>query len=186
MNILSPRSLANRWKNASNLALSAGIFILLLLLCTIGMVCAFFQSMDAKSNIITIGENVTKIEETFIPPEAIHQGGRYTKAVSVKNLGSVPCYVRVFAEFSDPEQADALIADFNNTDWSEKQTDGYYYYNEPLAAGQTTPPLFTSLYAKKKLSDFYMILYSESVQISSFSTPISAFQAFFDRRENEK
>lgn len=179
--MISPhlKCLANQWKNVSNqtLAAAALFLFLLVLVSAASATYAFFLSMDTKINAITVGENTTKIEESFTPPERIEQGERYTKTVAIKNLGSVPCYVRVFAEFSDPKQAGALTADFNESDWTAKQPDGYYYYKTILPAGQMTVPLFTSLSAAQSLSAFEMLVYSESIQAGTFSDPLSAFRS---------
>lgn len=179
--MISPylKYLTNQCKNISNQTLAAAVLFLFffLLVSAASATYAFFLSMDTKINAITVGENTTKIEESFIPPQKIDQDECYTKTVAVKNLGSVPCYIRVFAEFSDPKQAAALTADFNESDWTAKQPDGYYYYKKLLPAGQITTPLFTSLSAKQSLSAFEMLVYSDSIQVGTFSDPLSAFQS---------
>lgn len=38
--------------------------------------------------------------------------------------------MRVFAEIEDPDTASAVDIDFNTSDWTVKQPDGYYYYKK--------------------------------------------------------
>ena len=95
--------------------------------------------------------------------------------MTVRNRGSVPCYVRVFAEAVDPGKSDALEIDWNRTEWTDKQKDGYYYYKEPLPVGAVTAPLFTTLHAAAELENFRMIVYSESIQAEGASAPQEAF-----------
>ncbi len=152
--------------------LICGVCLLLLT----GGICAYLISVANQTNSFTVGENVTRIEEDFDPPTTIEAGESYEKKVTVRNVKSVPCYVRVFAEFSDPEQEDAMRLDFNTTDWTVKQTDGYYYYKSILPVGEATEPLFEKIYAEKDSSNLELIVYSESVQAEGASDPQTAFQ----------
>lgn len=155
------------------------VFCLLVL--TTGIV-AFFGSVSDRINNVTVGENVTKIEEIFDPPDKIEEGKDYIKKVTIRNQGSVPCYVRAFAETVDPAAAAGIQIDWNRTDWSRRQKDGYYYYHRALAAGETTEPLFTTLSAKKDLKDFRIIVYSESVQAQGSGSPQEAFAPYEEGR----
>ena len=137
--------------------LVCGVCLLLLT----GGICAYLISTANQTNSFTVGENVTQIEEVFEPPETIEAG---------------QSYVRVFAEFSDPEQADAMRLDFNTTDWTVKQTDGYYYYKKILPVGEATAPLFEEIYAEKDSAKLELIVYSESVQAEGSTSPQEAFQ----------
>lgn len=152
--------------------LICGVCLLLLT----GGICAYLISVANQTNSFTVGENVTRIEEDFDPPTTIEAGESYEKKVTVRNVKSVPCYVRVFAEFSDPEQEDAMRLDFNTTDWTVKQTDGYYYYKSILPVGEATKPLFEEIYAEKDSANLELIVYSESVQAEGASDPQAAFQ----------
>lgn len=154
-------------------AICCGLCLLLLT----GAICAYLISVANRINEVTVGENVTQIEEEFEPPETMEAGQNYEKKVTVRNVKSVPCYVRVFAEFSDPEQADAMRVDFNSEDWTVKQTDGYYYYKSILPVGEVTKPLFEEIYAEKDSNNLELIVYSESVQAEGASDPQEAFAA---------
>lgn len=150
----------------------------LFLLCTmlIGITAGFLISSDSVTNRLSCGYNSAVIRENYEAPETFAKGESYTKEVSVRNEGSVPCYVRVFAEISRPEAREAVDVDYSTSDWS-KMSDGYYYYSRVLNAGEESSPLFTTLTAKENVSDFEMICYSESVQSYGFAGAKEAFEA---------
>lgn len=159
--------------------------ILLILVVSIGVnllafsgIFAYLTSQDKAINTFTIGQNVSSIQETFTPPSELQQGDSCTKIVSVKNEGSVSCYVRVLAEVEDPLIAEGIEIDWNTKDWTEKQSDGYYYYKKAIEAGETTEPLFTTLTAKKDLSEFRMIVYEESTQSRDYDNAVDAFASY--------
>ena len=111
-----------------------------------------------------MGENTSQIEERFGTYESFEKGGSYEKRVTVKNTGNIPCFVRVFAEIEEPDCREKIQLDFNEKDWSEKQEDGFYYYQHVLLPGQTSEPLFTTITAGEDVSDFRMICFSETIQ----------------------
>lgn len=147
------------------------------LLLLTGGICAYLISVADQTNQWTVGENVTQIEEVFEPPETIKAGQSYEKKVKVRNIKGVPCYIRVFAEFSDPQQADAMQLEFNSEDWTTKQGDGYYYYKKVLSVGEATEPLFEGFHAEKDSANLELIVYSESVQAAGTENAEEAFAA---------
>lgn len=151
--------------------LAAALLCIILITVTSG----FNIFADKAVNLLNFGDNRVTIEEDFGEHTSFIKGQSYTKDVSVRNTGSVPCYVRVFAEVEDPDTASALSIDFNTTEWTEKQSDGYYYYKEILDEGKTTTPLFTKLMAEADITDFRMICYCETVQAEGFGTAAQAF-----------
>lgn len=152
----------------------------IILICMISILipvtAAFLLSKDSLQNPFTIGENTSHIEEEFGSYDSFEAGKDYTKKVSVKNDGSVDCYVRVFAEIEDPDTASAVDIDFNTSDWTAKQPDGYYYYKKIIKANESTVPLFTQITAKKDVDEFQMIVFSETVQSDGSSDAVSAFR----------
>ena len=152
--------------------------LVLFLLCTmlIGITAGFLISSDSVTNRLSCGYNSAVITEKYEAPETIAKGESCTKEVSVRNEGSVPCYVRVFAEVSNPKTRAVLDVDYNTSCWSKK-SDGYYYYSRILNAGEVSEPLFTTLTARETINDFEMICYSETVQAYGFAGPKEAFAA---------
>lgn len=128
---------------------------------------AYFADKDSAKNKISIGKNDISITEEFSTPDSISPGDVITKKPVVKVSGT-DCYVRMFCEFDDSNVTYANL-DFNTTDWTTKQPDGYYYYKHKLSDGEETKPLFTKVtiddtVADESITDFDIIIYSESAQ----------------------
>lgn len=143
-------------------------------------VYAYFSDTDSKQNTLSIGANTTEITEEFDPPEEITPGTVFVKKPSVKNTGSVPCYIRVLCEFSDSVYEDMFLLDFNTDDWTDKQDDGYFYYKRILSPGSTTEPLFTAVkYEGVSVleTEFEIIIREESVQSENYSNYKDAFDS---------
>ena len=161
---------------AKGLAKTDLLVLFLLCLMLVGETAGFLISTDSVTNRLSCGYNTAEIVENYVPLSSFAKGEEVTKEVKVRNEGSVPCYVRVFAEISRPEAREAIDVDFSTSDWS-KMSDGYYYYSRVLNAGEESSSLFTTLTAKENVSDFEMICYSESVQAYGFAGAKEAFEA---------
>ena len=148
--------------------------LFLLCLTMVGVTAGFLVSTDSALNRLSSGYNTAGIVESYNPPSSFAKGDEITKEVKVKNEGSVPCYVRVFAEVSDPEARDAIDVDYNTSSWV-KNSDGYYYYSRILKTGEESEPLFTTLTAKSDADGFKIICYSETVQAEGFNNAQEAF-----------
>ena len=83
--------------------------------------------------------------------QGVMPGSVVSKIVTVENTGSGTAWVRIsiekaiaLAEGLEGEiDLDLIRLDLDTEHWTEH--DGYYYYNAPLAAGETTEPLFTTV-----------------------------------------
>lgn len=133
---------------------------------------AYFTAEDTATNVITAGNVQIDLQETAIPEEGgdpvpfedvigVMPGGEASKIVEVKNTGDKSAYIRIqvqkaleLAEGKTGETDLGLIGmNIDTENWTEK--DGYYYYNAPLAAGETTKPLFTVVSFSKEMGDLY-------------------------------
>lgn len=132
---------------------------------------AYFTAEDTVHNVITSGgididllewANEEKTEE--FPSEGVTgvmPGAEITKIVEVKNTGSNEAWIRVKAvkdiHLAQGVEGDVnlglMVLDFDTEKWTEK--DGYYYYKEPLASGETTTPLFASVTFDVKMDNRY-------------------------------
>lgn len=157
-----------KWK----ICLLAFCAVLLLMIPT---AIAFLLDSDGAINEFSVGENTSHIDEDFGSYESFKSGQSYEKEVAVVNDGSVDCYVRVLAEIEDPDVAAGIDIDFNDTDWTGKQEDGFYYYKKAISPGEETAPLFTTLSVTEDLDEFQMICYSETVQAAGASGYMDAF-----------
>lgn len=164
------------------------LILSLCLLGSVGTLYAYFKVSDTLTNKFTFGNNTIEIIEEFEVPQDPQPGSSFTKKPTVKNTGTVPCYVRMLVEFSDNRAADDSRIDFNTMDWTEKQTDGYYYYKNVLTVGATTKPLFTTVTFDSDanvddIQDFDIIVYAESVQSENHSSPTEAFENYIPSNE---
>lgn len=132
---------------------------------------AFFTEVSTAKNVITTGsveialhEITDQLDENGepIPFEDIDgamPGTSVSKIVYLENTGESDAWVRIRADKSirlagEGEADLSLITmDFNTEAWTEK--DGYYYYNEKLAPGKTTEPLFTSVTFAAEMDNTY-------------------------------
>ena len=145
-------------------------------------ITAYFTDADQKENLTTIGGNEIEITEEFDPPEELKPGITFNKYPCVRNTGTVPCYVRMFAEVNDSSVGQYTTFQFDNDKWTTKKEDGYYYYKNVLKVGETTEPLFTTVSISdsindSKLKDFDIIIYAESVQSEGFSDYDAAWKS---------
>ena len=134
---------------------------------------AYLTNWKSKDNPFSIGYNEIEVREEVNMPDELKPGIEFTKKPSVYNSGTVPCYVRVFAEFSVSDVAPFTSLDFDTANWTEKQPDGYYYYKSILAPGKSTTDLFTKVSIAadadiNKMQDFDIIIYAESIQSEGF------------------
>lgn len=157
------------------------LFVNVLLISGIS-ISAYYYDKAMNQNSFTVGYNEIQVIEEFTPPSELRPGVAFTKSPAIKNTGTVPCYVRMFAEANNSSVGKYMSYDFNTTEWSEKKADGFYYYNTILQPGETTEALFTTVTiasdaVESELKDFDIIVYSESVQSDGYDTAEDAWNA---------
>ena len=117
---------------------------------------AYLTDDDVKQNEIRAAENKVHIEEEFEPPEDPQPGDVIVKKPWVVNDSKIPVYVRIRVCFSDSRGESQCEPLQIHRKWS-LQEDGYYYYENVLAAGEKTEPLFESIQLKlSRLTDLQM------------------------------
>lgn len=136
------------------------IAIVALLLATLAAgSLAYFTDEATAHNVITTGDVDIELREWADEDRAqrfpedgvsgVMPGAEVTKIAEVANVGSGAAWVRARVDKSIiktgqvPGDASLMTLDINTTDWTEK--DGYYHYNKPLAPGEVTAPLFTTV-----------------------------------------
>lgn len=160
------------------------------ILCGVGTVWGYFFYGTWNGNTLTVGANTIRIAEEYQPPEQLTVGENvFRKRVQVENTGSVPCFVRVFADFSDsdvracselsPDGSSYYPADqfarYLPEGWiyleeaSEPLLGGFFYYTESLAPKAKTTALWekvrTSFANADQIQAFDIVVYGESVQV---------------------
>lgn len=133
---------------------------------------AYFTADGTATNVITAGSVKIKLHETtvkeggaepvpFEDVSGVMPGSVVSKIVTVENTGSGTAWVRIsvtkaieLAQGLEGEtDLDLVGLDIDTEHWTER--DGYYYYNAPLAAGETTEPLFTSVTFARSMGNLY-------------------------------
>ena len=117
---------------------------------------AYFTTRALVHNVITTGGVNIELEETmlndkgqeipFVDQTGAMPGQEISKIVRVTNKDA-EAWIRIQVVETIDEKADSenvIRINYNlgtaPTQWTEK--DGWYYYNKPLANGETTEPLF--------------------------------------------
>ena len=73
----------------------------------VSVTLTYLGTNEGKKNTITVGHGDQQISEQFLEPAEATMAGSYVeKKFSVENTGTVPSFVRLYAEFSDSEVAD--------------------------------------------------------------------------------
>ena len=115
---------------------------------------AFYSVIGTATNVVTSGNIQLKIHEKTasgddFPAEGVYiiPGDIVSKQVSVENVCAHPFYLRVKLVSGSTNETlsadDCLKLDINTQKWTLK--DGFYYYNEILRPGETTPTLFNQV-----------------------------------------
>lgn len=120
---------------------------------------AYYTDSARTHNVITSGKvKIALLEwadeartKPFKDKQGVMPGTKVTKIVKVENTGTGAAFVRLYVEKNvydadeKPMKSDPVSLDFNDTDWTYSESEGYYYYNRPLEPGKTTEPLFTTV-----------------------------------------
>ena len=80
---------------------ASAITVTLLVLLTIGLTGAYLSDVKDVVNQVSVTEGKVSITETFPAVTEQSMSNSFTKEVQVTNNGTTPCFVRVFADFSD-------------------------------------------------------------------------------------
>lgn len=153
---------------------------------------AYFTAQETAHNVITSGGVDIELKEWAnenktepFPANGIQNvmpTAEVTKIVEVTNSGASPAWIRVKVdktitlarELDAAPDTSLLELDINTVDWTEK--DGYYYYNQALQPGETTPPLFTTVTFSSAMGNDYqnstanIDVQADAVQIANNGT----------------
>lgn len=130
---------------------------------------AYFTAQETAHNVITSGgvdiqlnEFSERGNEELVPwqdVDGVMPGAKVSKIVTVKNTGASDAWVRIKVDKTvilasdDKGKPEVMKLDIKDAFWTEQ--DGYYYYNDPLAPGETTPPLFTTVTFDPEMGNEY-------------------------------
>lgn len=153
---------------------------------------AYFTADDQAHNVITSGKVDIDLIETTINEDGtespfedligIMPGTIVSKVVQVTNIGDASAYIRIAVDkdillASDSnEDVDLDLVDINYNlgsdadQWTLKE--GYYYYNSPLGAGDTTKPLFTEVTFDKTMGNMYQEA-KTIIDVNAYATQVA-------------
>ena len=130
---------------------------------------AYFTAEETAQNVITMGSlkmELVELDEKGEPWEDVENivpCMKVTKEAFVKNTGTVDFYTRVKITKTfvpaqgeeKPELNTKLVRlDINEKYW-EPGNDGFYYYKKPVAPGEETKPLFTTVTFSTEMGNEY-------------------------------
>ena len=163
---------------------------------------AYFTAEGQAHNVITTGGVDIAVQEwadedktqPFQDPTGVMPGTTVTKIAEVKNTGAADAWVRVqvtptIQRDKELYPNDGLVTlDYNTTDWTQGE-DGYFYYNETVAAPNgdvALPVLFDSITVQnwvtgdqlKELDGFQINVEAEAIQAAGFDKAEDAWAAF--------
>lgn len=154
--------------------IAIGAVLVLCLSMLIYSTIAYFNTADTARNVITAGDIKIELQETAIRDGEeilfeqsqerfnVMPGQDVSKIVRVKNTGSNPAYIRVEVQKAIALAADAqgdvdldlISLDFDSEKWI-LGNDGFYYYDQPLAPGETTAALFRNVKFDTGMGNMY-------------------------------
>ena len=173
--------------------LVAALLVALLSICTMGSL-AYFTASTTAENVITSGSidielrewANTEETEPFTDKTGVMPGTAVTKIVRVENIGTGTAWIRVRVDKAFAFSADAVLPEgftadtsliglnMNTTGWKEQN--GYWYYQKPLAAGDKTEPLFTTVSFAAGMDNNYqranaiVTVYADAAQVANNGT----------------
>lgn len=154
--------------------IAIGAVLVLCLSMLIYSTIAYFNTADTARNVITAGDIKIELQETAIRDGEeilfeqsqerfnVMPGQDVSKIVRVKNTGSNPAYIRVevqkaialAADSHGDVDLDLVSLDFDGDRW-RLGSDGFYYYDQPLAPGETTAALFRNVKFDTGMGNMY-------------------------------
>lgn len=105
--------------------IAATVSVVCVVFVAVGVVLAYMTDSREKDNSVTVGYDSIEIVEDFSAPAKQSTETAYKKQVQIKNNGSVPCYIRVYADFSDSAVRNSSY--FSNSD--DISADTYFLAN---------------------------------------------------------
>lgn len=129
---------------------------------------AYFTAEETTQNVITMGAlkmDLVELDEKDEPWEDVENivpGMEVTKKAYVENTGTVDFYTRVKITTRYVNEQGKKLPELNtglvelnlSEDWKPGEG-GFYYYNKPVAPGEKTEPLFTTVTFSTKMGNEY-------------------------------
>lgn len=162
-------------------------FIMLFAPTLTNYISAYFTDNDIETNSVSVGYNDIQVVEDFEPPKELAAGISFTKDVKVQNTGTVDCFVRVKALFTNSDMEQYCEVNYDTINWAYNDSDGYYYLINSVSVNEFSPSLFTTVKIKDdvestEIKDFDILIYAESYQAYGYDTYQSAWSDFYKNK----
>lgn len=149
---------------------------------------AFFTEAERADNIITSGSIDIQLHEwsgkvddkgakiKFEDVTGVTPSTSVPKIVEIENVGENEAYVRVAVDkkielkYGGTPNHDLIVLDFDVKNWTYK--DGFYYYNQALAPGKITTPLFTEVAFDSAMDNTYQNSVVK-IAVSAYATQVA-------------
>lgn len=132
---------------------------------------AYFTYEETATNVIVAGNVKIALHQwmqtengerrSADEPLPILPGTSVSKIVEIENIGNQAAWIRISVDtaielaagVTGDVDTDLISFAVDTEHWTER--DGFYYYNQPLQAGETTAPLFTQVIFAKNMGNQY-------------------------------
>lgn len=148
---------------------------------SVGSAYAYFTTYTQAEGTVPFEMGITRTE----PHEEVKEG---KKIVTIENTGDYDCYIRVKAYVG--ETYELSYADGGSGKWTSG-TDGYWYYDEILPAGETSASIDIHipkelLEAVEEESSLHVVVIQECtpVQYDENGTPYADWNAVFEDQKS--
>lgn len=143
------------------------------------------QETNTADNTFSAGAVTVEIKEDFTPPDELEPGIDIEKDVKVVNTDSIPCYVRVFCNVSDSRVSEWASLDYNTTEWSVPDEEGWRYYKTVLSPDDESVSLITKIHIAEQepahgYSSFNVPVVVEAVQAKGTDGEIMSLPQAWD------
>ena len=122
----------------------------------VGSAMAYFTTYSTAGGGVKMNMGFTET----VPKEDVDENGKH---ITIENTGDYDCYVRVKA-LAGSKYQDGLQYSDSDGKWTPGE-DGYYYYSDPIAPGESTSVLDIRIDSKESDASFNVVVVQESTKV---------------------
>ena len=122
----------------------------------VGSAMAYFTTYSTAGGGVTMNMGFTET----VPKEDVDENGKH---ITIENTGDYDCYIRVKA-LAGSKYQDGLQYSDSDGKWTPGE-DGYYYYSDPIAPGESTSVLDIRIDSKESDASFNVVVVQESTKV---------------------
>lgn len=166
-----------------------------------GVTLAAWTAKTSATNIVTLGKVDVELIDIY-PEEGVDDvdpGDEVEKIVSAKNIGTEPCYVRIYVkkEWRAPNgtatnsiPTSYIMPQYNTTDWVKGESNNSdfecYYYQSILAPNQSANSLFESFVLDNAFDDSTYPLYKGNIIVKAEAVQSANISDDLKRNSSDK